>query len=256
MRSTLQRPVVAGNTAAGNTAAGDNIAGQVRRLGAGTTAATNSLTANDQDLALGRGRDTVSISAAARALLAAEVDDASASATQAAASGATLGGDDQQTAAPRAEEEELSEGEQEQVRELEARDREVRAHEQAHKAAAGDLAVGGPSYTYQTGPDGKRYAIGGEVKIQLRQGRTPEETARNMERAIRAANAPQSPSGPDRAVAAKAAQLAANARRDQAGADDDPLDPSRADASQTQADGIDPAEERDRRGRPRIDLLA
>ena len=80
---------------------------------------------------------------------------------------------------------ELSEGEEQMVRELEARDREVKAHEQAHKAAAGNLAAGGPTYTYQVGPDGKRYAIGGEVKIRLQTGRTPEETLRNAERARR-----------------------------------------------------------------------
>lgn len=103
------------------------------------------------------------------------------------------------------------------MRELEARDREVRAHEQAHLAAAGDLAVGGASYSYQTGPDGKRYAIGGKVDIRLKSGRTPEETIRNMERAQRAANAPNSPSAPDRAVAARAAQMAAEARREARG---------------------------------------
>jgi len=122
---------------------------------------------------------------------------------------------------------ELSDGEQQMLRELEARDREVRAHEQAHKAAAGDLAVGGPSYVYQTGPDGKRYAIGGEVKVRLRSGRTPEETLRNMERALRAANAPESPSGPDRAVAAKATELARQAREqlDEQRREDDGLQP-------------------------------
>src|SRR5712692_3393491 len=44
-------------------------------------------------------------------------------------------------------------------------DRHVRSHEQAHLAAAGQYARGGPSYQYQTGPDGKQYAIGGEVSI-------------------------------------------------------------------------------------------
>ena len=59
----------------------------------------------------------------------------------------------------------LTEEEQEQVSELKSRDREVRAHEQAHLAAAGPYATGGPSYTYQEGPDGRRYAVGGEVGI-------------------------------------------------------------------------------------------
>ena len=44
-------------------------------------------------------------------------------------------------------------------------DREERQHEQAHLSAAGGHARGGPSYQYETGPDGKRYAVGGEVSI-------------------------------------------------------------------------------------------
>ena len=60
---------------------------------------------------------------------------------------------------------ELTEAETRQVRELQARDREVRAHEAAHKNAAGSLANGSASFSYQTGPDGRRYAVGGEVSI-------------------------------------------------------------------------------------------
>jgi len=45
---------------------------------------------------------------------------------------------------------------------LKARDREVRAHEAAHTAAAGSLAKGGPSFTFQRGSDGRLYAVGGE----------------------------------------------------------------------------------------------
>src|SRR5262245_33353013 len=48
---------------------------------------------------------------------------------------------------------------------LRQRDQEVRTHELAHLGAAGPHALGGPSYTYQTGPDGRRYAIGGEVPV-------------------------------------------------------------------------------------------
>lgn len=106
----------------------------------------------------------------------------------------------------------LSPEEEEQVRELRARDREVRAHEQAHKAVAGDLATSGPTYTYERGPDGVDYAVGGEVGIALRQGDTPQETLNNAMRAQRAAMAPAEPSAQDRAVAAEAAQMAAEAR--------------------------------------------
>jgi hypothetical protein len=108
---------------------------------------------------------------------------------------------------------ELSDSQERAVKELATRDREVRAHEQAHKAAAGNLATSGASYSYQTGPDGKRYAIGGEVQIRLQTGSTPEETIRQMERVTQAANAPESPSGPDRAVAGQAARILANARK-------------------------------------------
>ena len=58
----------------------------------------------------------------------------------------------------------LTEQEVKQVQELKARDREVRAHEAAHLAAAGSLATG-VSFTYQRGPDGVQYAVGGEVGI-------------------------------------------------------------------------------------------
>ena len=107
---------------------------------------------------------------------------------------------------------ELTEEEEAQVRELQARDREVRAHEQAHKAAAGDLAPGPPRYETTRGPDGRSYAVGGEVTINLREGDTPEETVEIARRAQRAALAPAEPSPQDRAVAAQAAQLAAEAQ--------------------------------------------
>lgn len=98
-----------------------------------------------------------------------------------------------------------------QVRELENIQREVIAHESAHKAAAGEFG-GAISYTYTEGPDGKRYITGGEVPIKLRQGATPEETLRNMQQVQAAANAPADPSGQDRQVAAKAAAIASKAR--------------------------------------------
>ena len=60
----------------------------------------------------------------------------------------------------------LTEGERKQLKELKARDTEVRTHENAHQSSGGQLA-GSPSYTYQTGPDGQRYAIGGEVSIDV-----------------------------------------------------------------------------------------
>jgi len=95
---------------------------------------------------------------------------------------------------------------------LKARDTEVRQHEQAHMAAAGGLATGGPSFTYQRGPNGVSYAIGGEVNIDTSPGGTPEETIQRARTIEAAALAPAEPSGPDRAVAAQAQQMEAKAR--------------------------------------------
>ncbi|MEH0075396.1 putative metalloprotease CJM1_0395 family protein [Pannonibacter sp. Pt2] len=98
---------------------------------------------------------------------------------------------------------ELTEEEQKQVKELQARDREVRAHEQAH-ARVGGAYAGAPSYTFQQGPDKQRYAIGGEVQIDTSAERTPEATARKMQIVIRAALAPAEPSSQDLRVAQQA----------------------------------------------------
>ncbi len=54
----------------------------------------------------------------------------------------------------------LSDEAQAAISKLSARDRVVRAHEAAHQAVGGQYA-GAATYTYQTGPDGKQYAIGG-----------------------------------------------------------------------------------------------
>ncbi len=93
------------------------------------------------------------------------------------------------------------------VSKLKARDLEVRQHEAAHLAAAGGLATSGASYTYQKGPDGVDYAIGGEVGIDVSPGRTPQETIERARIVRAAALAPAEPSGPDLAVAAQAQQL-------------------------------------------------
>ena len=108
----------------------------------------------------------------------------------------------------------LSKEEQQQVAKLRARDQEVRTHEQAHVAAAGARFRGGPFYSYQQGPDGKRYAVGGSVKIDTSPGRTPEETIQRAAQIRAAALAPAEPSGADRAIAANAARMEAQARQE------------------------------------------
>jgi hypothetical protein len=107
---------------------------------------------------------------------------------------------------------ELALAELRQIAELQARDREVRAHEQAHKAVAGPHG-GAMSFQYQTGPDGRKYAVGGEVAVDLSTVRgDPQATIDKMEQVRRAALAPAEPSSTDRAVAARAAAQAEQAR--------------------------------------------
>lgn len=108
----------------------------------------------------------------------------------------------------------LTGDERREVKELERRDAEVRAHEQAHLAAAGGLAEGGPKFSFASGPDGKRYATGGEVGIAMRTGSTPEETIRNAQRVQAAAMAPGDPSPTDQQTAAAAARMAQQTRQE------------------------------------------
>ena len=110
---------------------------------------------------------------------------------------------------------ELTPEEQKQVKELKRRDREVRQHEQAHKAAAGQFAQGGPSFEYEIGPDGRRYAVGGSVAIDTSKVQNdPEATIRKAQQVKRAALAPKDPSSQDRKVAAEASRLEAEARKE------------------------------------------
>lgn len=101
---------------------------------------------------------------------------------------------------------------QRQIDELAAIDRKVRAHEQAHMAVGADLVRGGASFSYKTGPDGKRYAVGGEVNIDTSEGRTPKETIPKAERIRAAALAPADPSPQDQRIASMAAQMEMQAR--------------------------------------------
>lgn len=104
--------------------------------------------------------------------------------------------------------------EQEEIARLAARDREVRAHEQAHASVGGQYA-GSASFTYERGPDGVNYAVGGEVPISLpSNSENPEQTVAAAEQVQRAALAPADPSPQDRRVAASAANLAQEARAD------------------------------------------
>jgi len=103
---------------------------------------------------------------------------------------------------------------QQNLRQLAARDVEVRAHEQAH-ASVGGAHTGAPSYQFTEGPNGVRYATGGHVNIDVSEvAGDPAATLQKMQTVARAALAPSQPSSADRAVAAKANAQAAQARAD------------------------------------------
>ena len=110
--------------------------------------------------------------------------------------------------------ENLDSQELQELQQLKIRDSEVRAHEQAHLAAAGQYVRGGASFTFQKGPDGVSYAVGGEVGIDAGREKTPEATISKMQVIKRAALAPVSPSAADRSIAAKARLMESQARQE------------------------------------------
>ena len=93
------------------------------------------------------------------------------------------------------------------ISELKKRDSEVRTHEAAH-AAVGGSVTGAPSLSYTTGPDGKRYAVEGEVSVDLSIVKgDPQATIAKMQKVHAAALAPVHPSIQDTRVASTATQL-------------------------------------------------
>ncbi|MCA9413480.1 MAG: hypothetical protein KC944_19860 [Candidatus Omnitrophica bacterium] len=109
---------------------------------------------------------------------------------------------------------ELTEAELQEIFQLRAQDRAVRSHEQAHIAAGGRYITSGASFSYTVGPDGRQYAVAGEVSIDASKAATPEQTLIKAQAIRRAALAPAEPSAQDRSVAAQAAQLEYQARRE------------------------------------------
>jgi len=104
------------------------------------------------------------------------------------------------------------------VAKLQARDADVRAHEAAHVAAGGGLVTGGISYSYEKGPDGKQYAVGGEVSIDTSAvAGNPRATLLKARQIAAAALAPADPSGQDQSVAAQAEAMAGRAAAELAG---------------------------------------
>lgn len=109
----------------------------------------------------------------------------------------------------------LTPEEKRELEELRKADREVRQHERAHLAAAAGLSVSGAQFTMEMGPDGKLYAVAGEVRIDASEvPDDPRATIDKMQRVRRAALAPRDPSAQDRRVAAEAQAREIRARID------------------------------------------
>lgn len=100
------------------------------------------------------------------------------------------------------------------IAKLEARDSEVRAHEAAHMAAGGGVA-GEASFDYEIGPNGKAYAVGGEVPIDISPENDPKATQAKMQKVRAAALAPASPSPQDIKVAATASMIEMKAKMEE-----------------------------------------
>ncbi len=110
---------------------------------------------------------------------------------------------------------EISPDAKKKIAELAQVDQAVRAHEAAHMAAGGGLVRGGAAYSYQRGPDGKNYAVGGEVSIDTSAvADNPAATLQKAQQIKAAALAPADPSPQDRKVAAMASAMALKAAAD------------------------------------------
>lgn len=123
-----------------------------------------------------------------------------------------------QTSDPRSEQQQygsdsqLTQAEFQLLAELKQADTEVRNHEMAHVAAGGSLITSGASFTYQRGPDGKNYAVAGEVSIDTSAvPGDPRATLQKMQQVKSSALAPASPSAQDLKVASNATSRAAKA---------------------------------------------
>ena len=126
--------------------------------------------------------------------------------TQAKVSGAT---------AKTAQDQALTQAELQVIEQLKQTDAKVRRHEMAHIAAGGRYITSGANFTYKRGPDGKNYAVGGEVHIDTSEvPGDPEATLKKMKQVRNAALAPADPSAQDLKVASQASAQAAKALAD------------------------------------------
>lgn len=97
---------------------------------------------------------------------------------------------------------------------LQTQDRSVRAHEHAHAAHAGRYG-GPPNFDLSPGPDGRIYAVGGEVPIDTAPvSGDPAATITKMQVVRRRALDPAGATAADRALATQVSRQEAHARRE------------------------------------------
>jgi len=106
----------------------------------------------------------------------------------------------------------LSDAQLLEISKLKARDTQLQQHVQAHHAASSGVDVSSASFTYQRGPNGVNYAVSGDVKIDTSAPAAPEDRLAQAAMISDVALAPADPTPTDRAVAAKAQQMAQQAR--------------------------------------------
>jgi|GEM_PF-1114383 len=102
---------------------------------------------------------------------------------------------------------ELSESEKKALDELKKRDKEVKNHEAAHTGNPELQTIGTPSYSYVLGPDGKMYAVGGEVTISTGRISDPQDALRKAAALKKASLSSDNPSSADLAAASSASQM-------------------------------------------------
>lgn len=79
------------------------------------------------------------------------------------------------------------------------KDAEIRTHEQSH--AANGPTASGIVYNYQTGPDGKLYAVGGHVRMDTSLPDDPKAANFKLTQLQNAASSPDELSGADAQIA-------------------------------------------------------
>ncbi|MBT9586150.1 hypothetical protein IV102_22605 [bacterium] len=101
------------------------------------------------------------------------------------------------------------------LKSLQARDEEVRKHEDDHLKEAGEFAAGGPTFKTHTASDGRAYVTSGEVNVDVGEVKgNPQKTVEKMNRVEKAALKPENPSEKDKQVARDAVNTRMKAESD------------------------------------------